>query len=221
MIAQCNNMQHEYMTVDHPEGPERRLRARWFLVAGCVTLYAVYMVHKLGVRAGVTVTYLTWCFLVLGTPVADAGGLLDVPVRLLTGIPMVWVEVCVIATSILSCAAFVWLYPEAFKHTALLRAFHIILTNPVPYWAIIVVCIIGTILSVRIGDLVIDKAQAAMRQRSWQALVAGWTWEASIDVVVYAAVWWYYIVAITPLFGRVMKSRNPYTGLIQTCQRTM
>ena len=132
----------EYMSI--------QLGARWLLVAGCVGLYAAYMVYKLGVRAGATVTYLTWCFLVLGTPVADAGGLLDVPIRLLTGIPMVWVEACVIATTISSCVAIVYFYPDAFKHTALLRAFHTILTKPVPYWAIIVVCIVGTMLSVRL-----------------------------------------------------------------------
>ena len=69
-------------------------------------------------------------------------------------------------------------------------------------------------MAFRVGDLVFDKVQAAMREQSWSALVTGWTWEASIDIVAYAAVWWYYIVAMTPLLGRVMKSRNPYVGLI-------
>ena len=200
------------------EDPNKRnvaesLGTRWFVVAGCVVLYALFMTYRLGVRDGLVVTYLTWCFLVLGTPVADAGGLLDVPVRLLTGIPMVWVETCVITVSIISVAAILWWSPKAFDHTPLLRAFRIILTTPVPYWAIVVVCIIGTILSVRLGDLVIDKMYDAVREKNWKALVTGWTWEAPVDVVAYIGIWWYYIVAITPLFRTVMKSRNPYAVL--------
>lgn len=191
----------------------QRLGARWFVVAGCVILYALFMMHRLGVRNGLTVTYLTWCFLVLGTPVADAGGVLDVPVRLLTGIPMVWVESCVIVLSIASVAVFLWLSPTAFEHTPLLRAFRIILTTPVPYWAIVIVCIIGTILSVRIGDLVIDKMYDAVRDKDWHALMTGWTREAPIEVIAYVAIWWYYIVSITPLFRTVMRSRNPYAVL--------
>ncbi len=102
------------------------------------------------------VTLLTWSFFVLCTPIADAGFLLDFPVRLITRLRMVWSElgVWVIAISInLFTVSF---YPAFYEHTLVLRLFHNILTHPWPYWGIIILSALGTFLSIIFGDELFD-----------------------------------------------------------------
>jgi hypothetical protein len=189
------------------------LGLRWMFVAMCVAASAAYMTYRLGAKAGITVTYMTWCFLVLATPMADGGGWLNIPVRLLTGIPMVTIELVVIAVTLVSCALAVRYSPNVFQHTAVLRAFHVMLTTPFPYWGIIVVCLIGTMLSVRIGDIVMDRAEDAIRNKSMALFFRGWPAEIVFASVLLAIIWWYYIIEIVPLFSSVMKTRSVYKVL--------
>ena len=57
----------------------------------CVLLaYFGYLSYEYGFASGGIVAGLTWSFFVLCTPVADAGFLLDFPVRLLTGMRMIF-----------------------------------------------------------------------------------------------------------------------------------
>ena len=47
-------------------------------------------------------------------------------------------------------------YREVFEINALMKIFHEILLNPIPYWLIIILCGIGTFLSIFLGDQVFD-----------------------------------------------------------------
>ena len=189
-----------------------RMGVRYLLSALVVAAYAAYMVHKYGIKDGLIATYITWSFFVLGTPVADAGGILDVPLRVLTGFPMVAIEMCVIAFTIASMVLLVKTHPEAFERTGLLRAFKTMLTTPYPYWGIIALCVVGTIMSVRLGDILIDNIGAAFASRSVSALYA-LPLEFWLVVAAYAVVWWIYVAGMFPLMAPLLRTGNVYAVL--------
>lgn len=192
---------------------------RYVLSALVVVLYAAYMVHRYGVKDGMIATYLTWSFFVLGTPVADAGGILDVPLRVLTGFPMVAIETCVITFTIATMVLIVRYRPEAFERTRLLQAFRTMLTTPNPYWGVVALCVVGTIMSVRLGDIVIDNIGVAI---SSARSVAGFfaallelPLEFWLVVAAYAVVWWLYVKFMMPLLAPLLQTTNVYTVLFE------
>jgi len=129
---------------------------RYLLSLGILVAYFIFVAQKYGAEEGLLIALLTWSFFVLSTPVADAGFLVDFPIRILTGLRMIYTE------------AFVWIvaiglniyalnfHPEVYEKTQLLSLFHTILTHPYPYWGIIILSFIGTFLSIRFGDELID-----------------------------------------------------------------
>ncbi|WP_223424021.1 hypothetical protein [Tateyamaria pelophila] len=136
--------------------PQRQVIVKFTLLLGVLVGYFAYLNYQYDLATSGIVAGLTWSFFVLCTPVADAGFLLDFPLRLLFGIRMVVSEIVVwaVALSVNSAALLFW--PEAYDTTLLTRAFLVILTNPVPYWAIIVLSGIGTFLSIRFADELMD-----------------------------------------------------------------
>lgn len=119
--------------------------------------YFLYISHQYDFATGGMVSALTWSFFVLCTPVADAGFLLDFPIRLLFGLKMYVTEMMVWGLAFLINISMLTLNPDVYQTTALTQIFHKILTQPNPYWIIIVLCGIGTFLSVYFGDEVMDK----------------------------------------------------------------
>lgn len=118
--------------------------------------YFVYLGFKYDFATGGIAAGLTWSFFVLCTPIADAGFLLDFPLRLLFGFRMVMSELAVWAIAIgLNVAVLVW-SPEYYQTTLLTRVMEQILTTPWPYWGVIVLSGIGTFLSIRFGDELMD-----------------------------------------------------------------
>ena len=118
--------------------------------------YFGYLSWKYDIATGGLVSALTWSFFVLCTPIADAGFLLDFPVRLITGMRMFFTEMVVWALAI-TINSFTLLYdPQSYQMTFLTSLLYKILTTPWPYWSIIALCAVGTFLSVRFGDEVID-----------------------------------------------------------------
>lgn len=187
---------------------------RYLLTVALVAAYALYMVHKYGVRDGLSATYLTWSFFVLGTPVADAGGILDIPIRILTGWPMVAVETAVISITISTMVLVLHYRPEAFERTALLRAFRTMLTTPWPYWCLVALCIVGTILSVRLGDLVVDNIGASIARSSWAALFDIPT-EFWVLCAIYAGVLYAYVAGMLPLLRPILHTQNVYRVMFE------
>ncbi len=120
--------------------------------------YFGYLSWEFDLATGGLVALITWSFFVLCTPVADAGFLLDFPLRLLLGIRMfiseifVWIVAITINIFALSFA------PNIYQTTLVTSLFEKIITTPWPYWSIILLSGIGTFLSIRFGDELMNVA---------------------------------------------------------------
>tara|TARA_R110002124_G_scaffold287216_1_gene471349 strand:- start:34061 stop:34636 length:576 start_codon:yes stop_codon:yes gene_type:complete len=118
--------------------------------------YFGYLSWEYDLATGGIVAALTWSFFVLCTPIADAGFLLDFPIRIITGIRMLFTEMGVWALAFIINIATLKFNPAAYETTFLTSLFHKILTTPWPYWIIIALCGLGTFLSIRFGDEMMD-----------------------------------------------------------------
>lgn len=138
---------------------KRRVLVKFLLVLFIFIAYFIFIATKYGVKQGFLVSVLSWSFFVLCTPVADAGFLIDFPLRLVTKIKMFVSEifVWVIAVSINLYAFF--LVPEIYTKTKILVLFKSIIDKPFPFWIIILLSLIGTFVSVRFGDELLDKVR--------------------------------------------------------------
>ena len=136
--------------------PKKQLIYKFLLLCMLLLSYFSYLTFRYDVVTGGIASALTWTFFVLCTPIADAGFLLDFPLRLLFGIRMIISEVAVwllaITVNVVSLLYFTEYY-ETTKLTMLLRA---ILTMPYPYWSVIMLSGAGTFLSIRFADEIID-----------------------------------------------------------------
>lgn len=138
---------------DHPQ---RQVAIKFILLLALLACYFAYLSYKYDLATGGIASALTWSFFVLCTPVADAGFLLDFPLRLLFGIRMVLSEIAVWAIAItLNAVSLTW-FPGYYDKTLLTSVLHRILLNPWPYWGIIGLSAIGTFLSIRFGDELMD-----------------------------------------------------------------
>lgn len=129
---------------------------KFLLLLGVLIGYFAYLSWEYDLATGGIVSALTWSFFVLCTPVADAGFLIDFPVRLITGLRMFFSEMMVWVIAITLNAFCLSATPDAYETTFLTSLFHKILTTPWPYWSIIVLCAAGTFLSIRFGDEMMD-----------------------------------------------------------------
>ena len=136
--------------------PKRQVLYKFVLLCILLVGYFFYLTVKYDVITGGIASALTWSFFVLCTPIADAGFLLDFPLRLLFGIRMLISEIVVwalaIVINVITLIYFVEYY-ETTKVTMLLQA---ILTTPYPYWAVILLSGAGTFLSIRFADELMD-----------------------------------------------------------------
>ena len=148
---------------------------RFLLLFAIVAFYFFVVSMKYGIGQGVYMTLLTWSFFVFCTPIADAGFLLDFPVRLITKIRMIYSEICVWIVAFSLNFYSLMFNPGVYEKTLLLRVFRYILLHPFPYWAIIAISAVGTFFSVYFGDELIDVAKHAHRKkyhkhRKWHKL---------------------------------------------------
>ncbi len=143
---------------------KRHVFVKFILVVLVFVGYFWFVASQYGLQDGFLVTALTWSFFVLCTPVADAGFLIDFPLRLLTRIRMFWLEIIVwvIAISLNSYAFFA--IPTIYEKTKILLLFRSILEQPFPFWAIILISATGTFVSIQFGDELMDKARHKDRQ---------------------------------------------------------
>ena len=134
----------------------RSVIIRFVLIVLIFSCYFLFVSQKYGYANGFLVSWLSWSFFVFCTPIADAGMLIDFPVRMITKLKMVYSEMAVwlVATGLNIYA--LNLRPEAYKSSQLLELFHHILTKPWPLWIIIMISAVGTFLSIRLGDELLD-----------------------------------------------------------------
>ncbi|MCA9340522.1 MAG: hypothetical protein KDA17_06415, partial [Candidatus Saccharibacteria bacterium] len=138
---------------------------KFFVVLGLFSAYLVFSVLSFGLKDGVLVALLSWSFFEFCTPIADAGFLLDFPIRLLTGFRMLYTELLVWVFAILINVVSLALWPATYDKTSLLHLFQQILTTPWPLGLIIVLSASGTYLSVYLGDDAFDIASAKNKQQ--------------------------------------------------------
>jgi hypothetical protein len=129
---------------------------KFFLVLVLFGGYFVYLSYEFDLLTGGVSSLLTWSFFVLCTPVADAGFLLDFPLRLLFGIRMIISEIVVWIVAILFTAGTLILKPFYYETTLITKLLKQIVITPYPYWGVIGLSAIGTFLSIRFGDELMD-----------------------------------------------------------------
>jgi hypothetical protein len=135
---------------------KRRVLVKFTLILAIFVLYFLFIARKYGIGDGFFVALLSWSFFVLCTPIADAGFLIDFPLRLVTKIKMLFLEMVVWIFAIsLNLYAF-FFNPEVYAKTELLKLFEKILENPFPFWGIIVISLLGTFVSINFGDELMD-----------------------------------------------------------------
>jgi len=145
------NFHHKHET--HKESLLKFIALLLILVA-----YFLYMSWRYDASTGFGVSLLTWSFFVLCTPIADGGFILAFPIRLLFKIKMaisqavlwfvaVGINIFMLATT-----------PETYDLTFLTQLLKHILSEPYPYWSILIISALGTFLSIFFGDEMMDVA---------------------------------------------------------------
>ena len=135
---------------------KRNVLVRFLLIVAIFVSYFALVSIRYGIQNGLMVTILTWSFFVFCTPIADAGFLVDFPVRILTKIRMLYSEIVVWIIAFLLNSYSLFFNPNVYEKTPLLMLFRYILLHPFPFWAIIIVSATGTFMSVYFGDELID-----------------------------------------------------------------
>lgn len=169
--------------------PSRQVLIKFLLLCLLLFGYFAYLSFKFDMLTGGVASLITWSFFVLCTPVADAGFLLDFPLRLLFGIRMVVSEVAVWAIAIGINAFAISFAPRYYDTTLLTTILHKIILTPYPYWAIVVLSGIGTFLSIRFGDELMDVLHHRDRAYFHRH---GFKFELVLVAFFLAAIWLYY-----------------------------
>lgn len=155
----------------HLQDPPKGL-IKFLLLLAVLLAYFGYLNWEYSLATSGMVAALTWSFFVLCTPIADAGFLLDFPVRLITGLRMFTCEIYVWAVAIILNIGTLYLAPQTYESTFLTSLMHKILITPWPYWSIIVLSGAGTFLSLKLGDEAMDvisrKDRASRHKRGFK-----------------------------------------------------
>ena len=126
--------------------------------------YFLYMSWKYDAPTGLGVSLLTWSFFVLCTPVADGGFILAFPIRLLFKIKMAITQVVLWFFALAINLYMLKAYTSMYKLSFLTELLHHILTEPYPYWSILIISALGTFLSIYFGDEMMDVASHKERE---------------------------------------------------------
>lgn len=163
---------------------------------GVLALYFGYLSWTYDLATGGWVAALTWSFFVLCTPVADAGFLLDFPIRLLFDLRMVLTEIMVWVIALSLNIVTLMVNPTIYETTFLTSLFHKILTTPWPYWGLIALCTLGTFVSIYFGDEMLDVASHKDRTKLHRH---GFKYKVMAMVAIFAVVFVAYEHLITEL----------------------
>ena len=144
--------------------PKKQVLYKFLLLSLLLAGYFSYLAFRFDLTTGAIASALTWSFFVLCTPIADAGFLLDFPLRLLFGIRMLISEIVVWAIAIAINVVSLLYFVEFYQTTKLTMLLHAILTIPYPYWAVILLSGAGTFLSIRFADELMDVAHHGERE---------------------------------------------------------
>lgn len=136
--------------------PQHQVLIKFILLFLVLFSYFIYLTYEYDLLTGGIAALITWSFFVLCTPIADAGFLLDFPLRLIFGVRMILSEVVVWAIAILINIVSLIYFNKLYETTFITQLMRVILTTPFPYWSVILLSGIGTFLSIRFGDELMD-----------------------------------------------------------------
>ncbi|MFT5520814.1 MAG: hypothetical protein ACI9IA_001411 [Enterobacterales bacterium] len=136
--------------------PRDQILIKFILLFMVIFLYFIYLTYQYDLLTGGIAALITWSFFVLCTPIADAGFLLDFPLRLLLGIRMILSEIVVWCIAISINVIGLLFFSDFYNTTFITKLMKVIITTPLPYWSIILLSGIGTFLSIRFGDELMD-----------------------------------------------------------------
>jgi len=136
--------------------PQRQLLMKFLFLCLFLFGYFAYLSYEYDLLTGGIAAILTWSFFVLCTPIADAGFLLDFPLRLLFGIRMIWSEAVVWIIAMLINIISLNLASDYYQTTIVTKLLHQIIVTPYPFWGVIILSGAGTFLSIRFGDELMD-----------------------------------------------------------------
>lgn len=188
----------------HKHETHREVLIKFVLLAVILSLYFAYLSFEYGLLTGGIIAAITWSFFVLCTPVADAGFLLDFPIRLLFGFRMLYSEIlvwCIAAAINIYALSF---NSEAYDKTILTALFKKILITPYPYWSIILISGVGTFLSIYFGDEMLDvlkhRDRLKYHQHAFKLKIIG---IFGLFAIIFAA---YYFILESLEIGQIFKS---------------
>lgn len=138
------------------KNPSHQVWVKFILLCLIVFSYFLYLTYQYDLLTGGIAALISWSFFVLCTPIADAGFLLDFPLRVLFGIRMIWSEIVVWAIAIFINVFALLYYRDFYETTPVTQAMAFILLTPYPYWVVVLLSGIGTFLSIRFGDELMD-----------------------------------------------------------------
>lgn len=151
----------------HPKNETHKEAFFKFLaLIAIVVVYFLYMSWKYGASTGFGVSIITWSFFVLCTPIADGGFILAFPIRLLFKIKMSFTQIVLWFLAIGINVFFLAVSPESYELTFITKLLKHILTEPYPYWSILIISALGTLLSIYFGDEMMDVASHKEREVS-------------------------------------------------------
>ena len=131
-----------------------------------VITYFLYMSWKYDASTGLSVSILTWSFFVLCTPVADGGFILAFPIRLLFKIKMSITQVILWFVAVGINIFYISTSPNSYDLTFITKLLKHILSEPYPYWSILIISALGTFLSIFFGDEMMDVASHKERENN-------------------------------------------------------
>jgi hypothetical protein len=131
-----------------------------------VITYFLYMSWKYDASTGLGISILTWSFFVLCTPVADGGFIIAFPIRLLFKIKMSITQTVIWFIAVGLNIFYMSISPSSYDLTFITKLLKHILSEPYPYWSILIISALGTFLSIFFGDEMMDIASHKEREKS-------------------------------------------------------
>jgi len=151
----------------HPKNNTHKETLLKFLALVLILVaYFSYMSWKYDASTGFGVSVLTWSFFVLCTPIADGGFILAFPIRLLFKVKMSYTQVVLWFVAIAINLYGYFYTPDIYDLTFITQLLKHILSEPYPYWSILIISALGTFLSIYFGDEMMDVASQKERTKA-------------------------------------------------------
>lgn len=151
----------------HPKNNTHKETLLKFLALVLILVaYFSYMSWKYDASTGFGVSVLTWSFFVLCTPIADGGFILAFPIRLLFKVKMSYTQVVLWFVAIAINLYGYFYTPDIYDLTFITQLLKHILSEPYPYWSILIISALGTFLSIYFGDEMMDVASQKDRTKA-------------------------------------------------------